>query len=220
MLCQVATEALPPSSSPFHPGCCSPREEKERPPKMTVPGAQVGFAPWCSKLGVASMVPLLSPASEADNSPAAVICSQEKAAWGGRKELCAVQSTPTLLTAPQNRAHPQPSLPKELSQHPASLHLLTPSPVQPHQRGKVASGTPPSPVSGHSVPHGFTPVQFGTKTPTRAAPLLTLLCQPSPPGSHGTEMHKPNPGRHEPEMGAHGRGALISPHLHLALASL
>lgn len=71
----------------------------------------------------------LSPASEPDNWLAAVISSQEKAAWGGGKELCTKQSITTLLTAPRNCAHPKhkPSL-LSPRHYRSILHPFTSSP--------------------------------------------------------------------------------------------
>lgn len=119
------------------------------------------------------------------------------------------------------------------SQHPKTMPTQhKPSPLSPRSSHSIPhpfTFSPPAQhilvgggkwLQGHPVTHRFTPMQFGTKTPARAAPLLTLLCQPSPPGSHGMEMHKPNPARHGPEMGAYGHGALINPCLRLVLASL
>jgi len=90
----------------------------------------------------------------------------------------------------------------------------------------VGSGAPPEPriraLRDSGLGCGFTLTQSGTKTPTRAAPLLTLcssLCQPNSPSGHGMETHKLSPPRHRPEMGARGHSMLINPHLRLALAA-
>lgn len=136
-------------------------------------------------------------------------------------------STSKLRPSP---AQTQSSLPGALSQHPAASCI--PSPPRPQPRAspleeKGGFRGIPRPwiraLGDSALGYGFTPMQFGTKTPTRAPPLLTFLsglCQPSPPGSHRMEMYKLSPARHGPETGARGHGTLINPRLRLALASL